>query len=158
MIQILKSHWGRMESESVNQTVAMRWRNEMDKRTPLNTQSSISNTIRSETGYTLVETLVAMALILGVLMPAILFFGKISTNPFNQDLIIASQLARAKLEQVAALQEYRNSNEKLRYNNRTWQIKTEINNRFGLIEIHIKVFRPGRMKLLCELKTMRIED
>ena len=107
-------------------------------------------------GYTLVEALVASAILLGALIPAILFFGKITVNQRAKDLIIASQLAEEKIEKTITFNQYNNDEKRLNLNNVTWRILQKIKNRSGLIEIRVRVFKKNQLTPLVELKTLRI--
>lgn len=107
-------------------------------------------------GYTLVEALVASAILLGALIPAVLFFGKITVNQKAKDLIIASQLAEERMEKTIAFHQYNNDEKTLKLNNVTWRILQKVKNRSGLIEIRVKVFKKNQLTPLVELKTLRV--
>ncbi len=111
----------------------------------------------NEKGYTLVETLVAIGILMGVLVPATLFLGKITANQRNRDLIVASQLAREEMEKIIAYQLYENNERTIKLNNKNYQITRSIENQSGLVHIVVKVTRRDREKPLVELKTLRID-
>ena len=111
---------------------------------------------RTEKGYTLVETLVASAVLLGVLVPAMFFLGKITTGRKGRDLIVASQLAESELEKTTAREVYENSEEQIRSDNRDWRIVREIKENQGLIEIRIRVFKSQNPEPIFTLKTLRL--
>jgi hypothetical protein len=111
---------------------------------------------RYEKGYTLVETLVASAVLLAVLVPATLFLGKITTGRKGRDLIIASQLAESVMEKTTAREVYENSEEHIRLDNRDWQIVREIEENQGLIKIRIRVFKSKNTEPVFTLKTLRL--
>ena len=111
---------------------------------------------RAESGYTLVETLVASAVLFGVLVPATLFLSKVTTGRKGRDLIIASQLAESEMERTTTHEVYENSEKQIRLDNRDWQIIREIQENQGLIEIRIKVFKAKRTEPVFTLKTLRL--
>ena len=111
----------------------------------------------NEGGYTLVETLVAIAILMGVLVPATLFLGKITSDQRSRDLIAASQLAKEEMEKTIAYQLYENNEKTVKLNNKNYHIIRSIKNQLGLIQIVVKITRRDREEPLVELKTLRIE-
>jgi type II secretory pathway pseudopilin PulG len=114
------------------------------------------NIYESENGYTLVETLVASAILLGVLIPATLFFGRVASDRRAQDLILAFQMAGEEMERTAAFEIYEDEEWIIKLNNRSWRIHREIDTHMGLIEIRVKVSRNNQVRPLVELKTLRV--
>jgi prepilin-type N-terminal cleavage/methylation domain-containing protein len=112
--------------------------------------------VRTESGYTLVEMLVASAVLLGVLVPATLFLGKITTGRKGRDLIIASQLAESEMERTTSHELYENSEKQIRLDNRNWRIIRNIEEDQGLVDIRIHVFKAKKPKPVFTLKTLRL--
>ena len=56
--------------------------------------------IFSETGYTLVETMVAGAILLGVLIPAVMILAHVMMSQYSKDKITANNLARGEIEYI----------------------------------------------------------
>jgi|GEM_PF-1499421 len=110
----------------------------------------------SEKGYTLVETMVANAILLGVLIPAVVFFGKITINQHSQDLIVASNLATQEMEKTIGFQIYENGTHMVKLNNKVWHVEREVSHDMGLLAIRIRVFKQQMPKPLAELRTLRI--
>lgn len=114
--------------------------------------------VRTESGYTLIETLVASAVLLGVLVPATLFLGKITTGRKGRDLIIASQLAESEMERTTAHRNYENSEHQIRLDNRDWRVVRETEEDQGLVEIRIHVFKAKKPEPVLTLKTLRLSS
>ena len=122
------------------------------------TGSGIWTSFLSEAGYTLVETLVASALLLGVLIPAILFLGRISSRSVDRDRMVATQLARAAIERTTTFGIYQDEVEVTSQNNTEWQIERNIYERMNLVEITVRVSRAKSGRVLAELKTLRSRE
>ena len=110
----------------------------------------------SEKGYTLVETLVASAILMGVLIPATLFLGKITISRTGQDLIVATQLAQEEMERTITFELYTNDNRTVQLDQKTWTLVREIDKKQGLVMIQVKVYRVSKIKAIVELKTLRV--
>lgn len=114
-------------------------------------------------GYTLVETLVASAIFLGVLLPASLVLAKLAMSRYNHEVMIATQLAKDEMEKTLLAASFDSTssstmgNEKeVLLDGRRWRLARETQERFGLIEIHVRVFRNRETKPLIEFKTLRV--
>ena len=94
--------------------------------------------IRSEGGYTLVESLIAMSILLAVLVPSAMFLTTIGNNTLSKDKIIAHNLARNTMEQVLAS---KNDSSKVILLEDNWWIKQEVTRNLDLYEIKIEVFK-----------------
>jgi D-lyxose ketol-isomerase len=111
-----------------------------------------------DAGFTLVETTVAIAILLGVLVPAILFFGRATMRQTGLDLIVATNLAQEEMEKTIAFRIYKSGESIIKFNHKTWRIVRAIEHKTGLIEIRIGVFRLRKTDPVVELKTMRTSD
>lgn len=60
--------------------------------------------IKEEDGYSLVETLVALAILLAVLVPSAMFLGVIGSNTLAKDKIASFNLAKNAMEQALITQ------------------------------------------------------
>jgi hypothetical protein len=114
--------------------------------------------LRSSNGYTVVETLIASAVLMSVLVPATLFLGKITMNRMGRDLIVASQLAQEEMEKTTTFKLYTDDVKELRLDKKNWLIKREIEEWLGLIKINVQVFRDKKPDPVVELKTLRISE
>ena len=112
----------------------------------------------SERGYTLIETLVASAILLGVLIPASLFLGRFTAQRRARDLVVAYQLAGAELERTAAHRLFKNDEWFFSQDNKEWRIVRWVESRRGLVFIRVQVFRQNGDRVLVEMKTLRGED
>jgi prepilin-type N-terminal cleavage/methylation domain-containing protein len=113
---------------------------------------------KSERGFTLIETLVAIALLLGVLIPAILFLGKATMSRSAGDLITAESLAVETMEKTTAFRLFRNSETLVETDRKKWRVVRVINKNDGLVEIRVRVYRLRARDPIVEFKTLRIED
>jgi hypothetical protein len=119
---------------------------------------ALRSTLFDTRGYTLVETLVAGAILLGVLAPASLILGELALSQYHHDLIVATQLARDEMERAILDTRYQSDEKLVEFGNKSWRLVREAHDRFGLIEIRIAVFRPRRAKPLVEIKTLRLSN
>lgn len=110
---------------------------------------------KSEAGYTLVETLVASAILLGVLVPAIVFLGKATGSHANYDLLLATQLARAEMEETLLLAQNYDEEKEVLLGKRSWRIVRIVINQNELLEIRVSVYKAGKQRPLVELRTSR---
>ena len=125
-------------------------------------QNSMTPTIhqpilKQNDGYTLVETLVASAILLGVLIPAALFLGKITMSQYSHDLLVATQLAREEMEKTLIAASYQDEEKLMDFGKRRWRLTRAIENQSGLLVIRIKVFKPNSVNPLVEFKTIRVQ-
>ncbi len=111
---------------------------------------------KSTAGYTLVETLVASAILLGVLLPASLVLAKLAMSRHNHNLIIATQLAKDEMERTILSEAYEDEAKEIVLEKTRWKLIRIVQKCFGLIEIRISVFRDRETKPLVELKTLRV--
>lgn len=126
-----------------------------------NSQESIAPTLRQSIwqrsdGYTLVETLVAGAILLGVLIPAALFLGKITLSQHSRDRLVATQLAREEMEKTLIAADFNDEEKPMDFGKRRWRLTRTVENQSGLLVIRVKVFLPNRAQPLMELTTLRV--
>lgn len=112
----------------------------------------------SEKGYTLVETLVAGAILMGVLIPSTLFLGKVTAQGRSRDLIIASQLASSEMERTMAQGLYENDKRDVYLNNKVWHVSRQIDKHQGLVVVSVQVFRMNQTNPTITMKTLRVES
>lgn len=114
--------------------------------------------LKNEDGYTLVETLIAFAILVAVLIPLGQFIARVMYNDHSRDLIISQQLAAQEMERAIALNDFQN-NEIIRdINNKKWRVLKSAIRMDRLVELHVFVLKKGKKKLLAELKTLRFVD
>ncbi len=94
--------------------------------------------IKSEEGYTLVEALIAMAILLAVLVPSTMFLTTIGNNTLSKDKIIAHNLARNTMEQVLVME---SDSSKVMLVDNNWWVKQEVTRNQDLYQIKIEVFK-----------------
>lgn len=111
--------------------------------------------IAAENGYSLVETLVAMAILMAVLVPAIMFLGIAGNNSIARDKIISFNLAKNAMEHALVVAKDSSSMEKV---NDKWVVYTKIENLSdNLYTIKVNVFKDDTLKPpLITLDTRRL--
>lgn len=92
----------------------------------------------NEEGYTLVESLIAMAILLAVFVPSAMFLTMIGNNTLSKDKIVAHNLARNTMESILAVE---NDSTKVMVTENNWWVKQEVTKRDHLYEIKVEVFK-----------------
>lgn len=113
--------------------------------------------LRDESGYTLVETLIANALFLAALIPAILIFGRVTMNNSAAEKIAAYEIAKEQIEIVNHSEQPKSEQAQIRVNNKDWLVKTQALNINGLWQITVSVYRPKKDKAIAKLQTLRFQ-
>ena len=114
--------------------------------------------LAAESGYTIVEVLVALALLSVALVPITQFAARLISNADTRDLIVATDLARSEMEYVVSKRDFYLGSTEVRKNHKTWKVETKIRKRDGLITIHILVYRKGKAGPVAELRTLRLAE
>lgn len=109
--------------------------------------------IKNEDGSTLVETLVAMAILVSVLLPAGMFLGYMANTPQNEEKIIALGLAQSEMEQVLDSGNYKNAEREI---DNKWLIRNTIAKEDNLLQISVSVYRKNKSKPILKLITERL--
>jgi Tfp pilus assembly protein PilV len=110
---------------------------------------------RHEAGFTLVETIIAISILMAVLIPAILFLGKAVMRQTASDAITAVNLAQEEMERTIALRTFRNRESSVLSGRKQWRVVRTADAAGGLVEIRVAVYRPNRPDPIVELKTLR---
>jgi type II secretory pathway component PulJ len=109
-----------------------------------------------ERGYTLVEVVIACGLLVGVLIPAVVFFSRVSSSRAVRDRFIAMQAAREAMEQTIGFRDYQSRETVVRRGGREWRVSCFVVVRDGFAEIEVAVFPFGSDRQIATLKTGRI--
>ncbi len=112
--------------------------------------------IKSETGHTVVEMLVALAILTIALVPTVQFMARVMSNAGARDLVVATQLARDEMERVISERDFMPDEKRIRVNQQLWQLATSIEVYAGLVQIYIKVYKKNSSKPMVELQTSRL--
>lgn len=112
--------------------------------------------LRDTRGYTLVETLIASAIFLGVLVPACLLAGRLALSRHSHEMLIATQLAQTEMERTLAAAFYFDEEKLIVFDQKHWRLKREIARRNDLIMIRVLVFCGARAQALITLQTLRV--
>lgn len=100
--------------------------------------------IEEEHGYSLVETLVALAILLAVLVPATMFLGIAGNNTLARDKIISFNLAKNAMEQ-ALITEKDSSFVELR-DSKWWVQTTVIQESENLYSVGVAVYKEDTLR------------
>lgn len=108
---------------------------------------------QKEDGYSLVETLVAMAILLAVLIPSVMFLTYIGNNHLVRDKVESYQIARNEMEQIIATK-----NDSSMINKRgKWLVKRTISNTNELHYLAVEVFKKDTLTApIIRFETARI--
>ncbi len=110
--------------------------------------------IKEESGYSLVESLVALSLLLVVLVPLTMFLIFIGGNTITKDKIVSFNHARNQMEQVIATESDSSYTFKADEN---WWIKTKVNKEQDLYTITVSAFKRDTLREpSIELETARL--
>ena len=110
--------------------------------------------VYSEEGYSLVESLVAMAILLTVLVPSAMFLMYIGNNVLAKDKITSFNHARNQMEYVLATQ---NDSTIVRKLDSDWWVKRSVANSGNLKEITVQIFKDDTLsEATSTLKTARL--
>lgn len=112
--------------------------------------------LSSQGGYTLVEVVIACGLMVGVLVPAILFFGRLSSNRTVRGRFIAMQAAREVMEQTLGNGDFRPIETVMIKDGREWRVARSVEIRDGFTVIEVTVFASGSDRPTARLKTGRM--
>lgn len=94
--------------------------------------------MRTEDGYSLVESLVAMAILLAVLVPSAMFLTYIGNNIFAKDKIESFILARNEMEYILATER---DSSLVKQTPDNWWVKSTVQKDGDLREIKVEVFK-----------------
>lgn len=111
-----------------------------------------------QSGFTIVEVLVAGALLAGVLIPSLLFFGRMTARRENRDRITAMSIAVSEMERITGSEDYQAHETIIFQAGRKWKVTESTDDWLGLIELEVQVSYPNREKPLAVLKTMRLDS
>ncbi len=109
---------------------------------------------REEDGYSLVESLVALSLLLVVLVPLTMFLIFIGGNTITKDKIVSFNHARNQMEEVIATESDSSYTVKIDEN---WWIKTKVDKYQDLYTITVSAFKRDTLREpSIELETSRL--
>ncbi|MBO6524383.1 MAG: type II secretion system protein [Balneolaceae bacterium] len=114
----------------------------------------ISDIVRNEEGYSLVESLVAMAILLTVLVPSTMFLTYIGNNVLAKDKITSFNHARNQMEYILATQ---NDSTLTKQIDSNWWVKQSVVKERNLREIKVEVFKNDTLSdPMITLQTARL--
>ncbi|WP_421774275.1 prepilin-type N-terminal cleavage/methylation domain-containing protein [Gracilimonas sp.] len=100
--------------------------------------------IKEEDGYTLVETLVALTILLAVLVPAAMFIGVAGGNTLAKDKIASFNLAKNAMEEALITQSDKSF---VLLKDSKWWVKTDISQESEhLYSIGVSVFKEDTLR------------
>lgn len=111
------------------------------------------STLKNETGSTLIETLVAMAILVSVLLPVSMFLGYAGNSPRNEEEIVALGLAQAEMEKTLSEEKYTEAEKIV---GERWIVKKSVISELNLMQIEVSVYRNNKAEPLITLTTERL--
>ncbi len=111
---------------------------------------------KNSSGYTLVETLIGMAILAGVLIPTVIFLGRITMTQRVSYKMTAFFLAEEEMEQTLGFNLFSDSEREITFNSKVWRIVKKIREEQGLIMIRVEVYLREKARPLSVIETMRI--
>jgi type II secretory pathway pseudopilin PulG len=111
--------------------------------------------LKNDDGYTLVETVVALALLVAVLIPVGHILSKTMLTRQSGDLIVAAQLARMEMERTISSGNFETDEQQVVLNQKNWRIVRQVSESWGLVEVQVLVFKGNKPVPAFTLKTLR---
>ncbi|MEX2345034.1 MAG: hypothetical protein WD604_05430 [Balneolaceae bacterium] len=109
--------------------------------------------LKNENGSTLIETLVATAILVSVLLPVSMFLGYAANNPQNEEKILALGLAQAEMEKVLSEKSYTGFEKEI---DDRWLVTGVITKDDNLVQVGVSVYRKNKQKPVITLTTERL--
>ncbi len=107
-----------------------------------------------EEGYSLIESIVAIALLLTVLVPVSAFLGSLATKRISKQKIEALAIAQASMENAIQLRDF--TDKSVPVHDGKWILSEEYILNGDLVTIMITVAKPGRSRPGVSLQTARL--
>jgi type II secretory pathway pseudopilin PulG len=114
--------------------------------------------LNNNKGYTLVETVVALAILIAVLIPISQLCARFINSKHSRDKIVATQLAQSEMEKAITNLNCENNSKSITINNVTWKIDKNAIYQNELIELRIEVSKRGGSAPVVILKTLRLNN
>ena len=94
--------------------------------------------LKQNHGYTIIESLTAWVLLVIVLLPASIFFARMTGSQICKNLIIAVSITRSAMEETIAGEDFTNKEWQVHCGKRVWQIERVIAREQNLVHITIR--------------------
>ncbi len=114
--------------------------------------------IKREQGFTLVENMIALALITAVIIPSSMFMVKLAHNQKSCDMSTATQLCKTTVECTIANEDYLPKQWQKAVNSREWLIQREIEIEDHLIHIFVMAKPVNRENWINRLYLCRYQN
>lgn len=112
----------------------------------------------SESGYTVIEVLVSLVILMIVVIPLTQFIGYLLSDEKNIDKINSTYLAEKEMEHCIITRDYKNTEFEEIINGRHYLIKRNIENKGEIIRIKVEVLLINKNEILVSFETMRRPD
>ncbi len=103
----------------------------------------------------MVETLVALAVLSAVLIPATQIAARLMTSSTLRDTIIATSLAQERMERATTEPDIPADTQIVKLNGKQWRIEYRTTEQSGLRLLSVSVFRVGDSAPVAVLQTLR---
>lgn len=111
---------------------------------------------QDQNGYTIVEMLVASALLIMALIPTLLYLGRIVHSPKSRQIITATYLAQSRMEKTIAESYFETIEEIQKIDHHEFVVQQEVRTQQELVVITVSVFREKNSKPLITLQKCRM--
>jgi hypothetical protein len=118
-------------------------------------QRNTASFIASESGHTVVEVIIAIAVLTAALVPVSHFMSKVFLSSTTRDLIVAANLARAEMEAAANSTVHLSEERTVKIGNRTWRVERKLREISGLLTIEVAVYGKDRTSPVVAFSTLR---
>ena len=116
------------------------------------------NLTDNNAGHTVVEILVALAILSVAVVPITRLAAKILSSSASRDLIVAGQLARAEIETAILSQDFVAEDKWIKMNQKSWHIEHDFRINGDLVTIRVRVYKKNAVHPLVVMETMRLRN
>jgi len=109
-----------------------------------------------DAGYTIIESIIAMALLSIAIFPTARIITKVQFNAMAGDKLTAGQLAQAAMENALSAETFVSSTAELTRSGKRWRVVRSGKMSGALIEITVVVYKSGSQKPIAALQTLRL--
>ncbi len=114
--------------------------------------------LREDSGHTMVEILVALAVLAIAVVPAAQLVTRIMLSGASRDLMIATRLAQAEIEAALLEPQSNAAAREVVLSGKRWQVRRIIATEEGLVRISAHVFKKNVRTPMVSLTTLRLAE
>ena len=118
----------------------------------------LQGNLSSESGHTVVEILVALAILAIAVVPASQLISRVLMSGSTRDLITATRLAQGEIERGLLEPDITDSEKRMVLNGKPWRVRRVVTSEDGLIRISTRAFKKNSRIPLVFLTTLRLSE